>query len=82
MRPGDKAWSLAKAYALQGVAHHALFVVHPTLHFPMNSVNAITKSAVPMIRPLFQALLPHRVHAAAGQRRSQRRLDSRQRQGA
>ena len=57
--PGDKAWNLAKAYALQGAAYHALFVVHPTLHFPMDSVNAITKSAVPMIHPLFQALLPH-----------------------
>ena len=59
VRPGDKAWNLAKAYALQGAAYHALFVVHPTLHFPMDSVNAITKSAVPMIHPLFQALLPH-----------------------
>ncbi len=59
VRPGDKAWNLAKAYALQGAAYHGLFVVHPTLHFPMDSVNAITKTAVPMIHPLFQALLPH-----------------------
>ena len=59
VRPGDKAWNLAKAYACQGAAYHALFVVHPTLHFPMDSVNAITKTAVPMIHPLFQALLPH-----------------------
>ena len=59
VRPGDKAWNLAKAYACQGAAYHALFIVHPTLHFPMDSVNAITKSAVPMSHPLFQALLPH-----------------------
>jgi hypothetical protein len=57
--PGDKAWNLAKVYACQGAAYHALFVVHPALHFPMDSVNAITKTAVPHIHPLFQALYPH-----------------------
>ena len=65
VRPGDKAWNLAKAYALQGAAYHALFVVHPTIHFPMDSVNAITKTAVPMIHPLFQALLPHTAYTLA-----------------
>jgi hypothetical protein len=59
VRPGDKAWNLAKVYACQGAAYHALFVVHPALHFPMDSVNAITKTAVPQIHPLFQALFPH-----------------------
>lgn len=57
--PGDKAWNLAKVYACQGAAYHALFVVHPALHFPMDSVNAITKTSVPSIHPLFQALYPH-----------------------
>jgi len=57
--PKDKAWNLAKVYACQGAAYHALFVVHPALHFPMDSVNAITKTAVPQIHPLFQALFPH-----------------------
>jgi hypothetical protein len=57
--PSDKAWNLAKVYACQGAAYHALFVVHPALHFPMDSVNAITKTAVPQIHPLFQALFPH-----------------------
>lgn len=55
----DKAWNLAKVYACQGAAYHALFVVHPALHFSMDSVNAITKTAVPQIHPLFQALFPH-----------------------
>ena len=59
VRPTDKAWNLAKAYACQGAAYHALFVVHPVLHFPMDSVNAITKTSVPEIHPLFQALFPH-----------------------
>jgi hypothetical protein len=57
--PGDPAWNLAKIYALQGAAYHGLFVVHPALHFPMDSVNAITKTAVPQNHPLFQLLYPH-----------------------
>jgi hypothetical protein len=57
--PADSAWGLAKLYALQGAAYHALFVVHPALHFPMDSVNAITKTAVPIAHPLFQMLYPH-----------------------
>jgi hypothetical protein len=57
--PSDKAWNLAKVYACQGAAYHSLFVVHPALHFPMDAVNAITKTAVPKIHPLFQALYPH-----------------------
>ena len=59
VKPSDSAWSLAKIYALQGAAYHVLFVVHPALHFPMDSVNAITKSAVPIAHPLFQLLAPH-----------------------
>jgi hypothetical protein len=59
IRPGDPAWPLAKLYLLQGAAYHVQFVVHPALHFPMNAVNAITKSAVPVTHPLLQLLLPH-----------------------
>lgn len=59
VRPTDKAWNLAKVFACQGAAYHALFVVHPALHFPMDSVNAITKTSVPQIHPLFQTLFPH-----------------------
>lgn len=58
--PADtNAWGLAKAYLLQGAAYHILFVVHPALHFPPDTVNAITKSAVPKAHPLQKALLPH-----------------------
>lgn len=63
VRPTDKAWNLAKVYACQGAAHHALFVVHPALHFPMDSVNAITKTSVPQIHPLFQAIFPHTTYS-------------------
>lgn len=65
VKPGDPAWNLAKAYALQGASYHALFVVHPALHFPMDSVNAITKSAVPHTHPLFQLLYPHTSYTLA-----------------
>ena len=65
VRPGDPAWNLAKAYALQGASYIGLFVVHPALHFPMDSVNAITKTAVPRNHPLFQLLYPHSSYALA-----------------
>lgn len=63
--PADPAWNLAKAYALQGASYIGLFVVHPALHFPMDSVNAITKTAVPRNHPLFQLLYPHSSYALA-----------------
>lgn len=65
IRPSDSAWGLAKIYALQGAAYHMLFVVHPALHFPMDSVNAITKTAVPYTHPLFQLLYPHTSYTLA-----------------
>jgi hypothetical protein len=59
------AWNLAKVYVLQACAYHMLFVVHPALHFPMDSVNAITKTAVPHTHPLFQLLYPHTSYTLA-----------------
>ncbi|MGR4867960.1 hypothetical protein ACIPRI_03710 [Variovorax sp. LARHSF232] len=63
--PANQAWGLAKIYALQGAAYHMLFVVHPALHFPMDSVNAITKTAVPHTHLLFQLLYPHTSYTLA-----------------
>jgi hypothetical protein len=63
--PADNAWNLAKIYVLQACAYHMLFVVHPALHFPMDSVNAITKTAVPHTHPLFQLLYPHTSYTLA-----------------
>ena len=65
VHPGDPAWNLAKAYALQGASYIGLFIVHPALHFPMDTVNAITKTAVPHTHPLFQLLAPHSSYALA-----------------
>lgn len=63
--PADPAWNLAKAYALQAAAYIGLFVGHPALHFPMDSVNAVTKTSVPRNHPLFQLLFPHSTYALA-----------------
>lgn len=63
--PSDPAWNLAKAYALQGASYVGMFVVHPALHFPMDTVNAVTKTAVPRNHPLFQLLHPHSAYALA-----------------
>lgn len=58
----DTSFDIAMLYALQGASYHVLFVVHPALHFPMDSVNAITKTSVPMGHPLFQLFVPHSVY--------------------
>lgn len=63
--PTQPAWAAAKIFALQGAAYHILFVTHPAIHFPMDSVNAITKTAVPLTHPLFQLLIPHTNYALA-----------------
>ena len=63
--PKDSAWGLAKIYVLQGCAYHMLFVVHPALHFPMDTVNAVVKTTVPYTHPLFQVLMPHTSYSLA-----------------
>lgn len=52
-------WELAKYFVLQGGALCSTLVVHPLLHFPMDAVNAITKTALPKNHVLFQLLYPH-----------------------
>jgi len=61
----DSSFGIGSLYALQGASYHVLFVVHPALHFPMDSVNAITKTSVPMGHPLFQLFLPHSAYSLA-----------------
>ncbi len=55
---GD-AWSLAKYFVLQGGGLCATLVVHPNLHFPVDSINAISKTALPKDHVLFKLLHPH-----------------------
>ena len=55
---GD-AWELAKYFVLQGGALCATMVVHPLQHFPMDSINAVTKTALPKDHTLFKLLHEH-----------------------
>jgi hypothetical protein len=57
-RDGD-AWKLAKYFVLQGGALCATMVVHPLQHFPMDSINAVTKTALPKNHTLFKLLHEH-----------------------
>lgn len=52
-------WALAKFIVMQGASNHINVAEHPKLHFPMDAVNAVTKTAVPMDHILFQLLIPH-----------------------
>lgn len=53
------AWELSKYYALLGCAYRIVFSIHSTLHFPMDALNAITKTALPKENLVFQLLYPH-----------------------
>lgn len=52
-------WTLAKFIVMQGASNHINVAEHPKLHFPMDAINAITKTAVPKNHILFQLLIPH-----------------------
>lgn len=52
-------WKLAKFVAMQGASNHINVAEHPKLHFPMDAINAITKTAMPIDHVLFQLLIPH-----------------------
>lgn len=53
------AWELAKYFVLQGAATTLVLLSHPRVHFPMDSINAITKSLLPAGHPIREFLLPH-----------------------
>lgn len=55
---GD-AWELAKYFVLQGGALCSTLVTHPIQHFPNDSINAITKTALPKSHIIYKLLNPH-----------------------
>ncbi|WP_236518214.1 hypothetical protein [Sandaracinus amylolyticus] len=60
LRPGDgPSWELAKYFVLQGCSYGTLFTEHPNVHFPYDTINAITKGSIPTDHLLFQLLHPH-----------------------
>jgi hypothetical protein len=60
LKPGDgAAWTLAKYFVIQGAGHMICLNGHPASHFPYDTVNAVTTSALPMDHTLFRLLKPH-----------------------
>lgn len=60
LKPEDgDGWQLAKYFVLQGAGHVTTLAGHPATHFPYDTINAITKSAVPMRHVLFKLMFPH-----------------------
>ncbi len=53
------AWELAKYFAMQGASLRISLSAHANLHFPYDSINAISKSALPIDSVLLRLLLPH-----------------------
>jgi hypothetical protein len=53
------AWWLAKYFILQGAIHRINLVDHIKVHFPGDTINAITKSVLPRWHLVQQLLLPH-----------------------
>jgi hypothetical protein len=60
LTPQDvNAWSLAKHFVVQGVCIGITLCEHPRLHFPMDAINAISKTTLPQNHLLFKLLEPH-----------------------
>lgn len=59
VRPGDAAWELAKLFALQGASQHMVGCHHIPMHFPLDAVNAFTKSILPPDHLVARLLAPH-----------------------
>ncbi len=59
LRPRDPAWDLAQYFVLQGASNHLILLVHPQLHFPMDAVNAVSKTVLTRDHLLLRLLLPH-----------------------
>jgi hypothetical protein len=54
-----EAWRLAKYFALQGAIHRINLIDHTEVHFPSDTINAITKTDLPKRNLVFQLLQPH-----------------------
>lgn len=60
IQPKDaNAWELARYFVLQGAAIAVVAGIHPTVHFPMDAINALTKSVLPTGHLVRRLLEPH-----------------------
>lgn len=60
LEPKDgNAWELAKYFVLQGAAIRISSSAHANLHFPYDSINAVSKTCLPKDSVLLRLLKPH-----------------------
>jgi hypothetical protein len=60
VQPGDgDAWELAKYFVMQGAGITITLLKHPISHFPVDAINAITKTSLPTAHPIFKLIHPH-----------------------
>ena len=52
-------WFLAKYFVLQGAIHRINLIDHVKVHFPPDTINAVTKSVLPVWHVVSQLLMPH-----------------------
>ncbi|MEQ9366278.1 MAG: hypothetical protein RIF32_18710, partial [Leptospirales bacterium] len=55
----DGTWRLAKFYVIQAAATTIIFSAHALLHFPVDSLNAISLTTFPTDHVIFRLLDPH-----------------------
>ena len=55
----SNAWRLGKFFVTQAAATTIIFSAHALLHFPVDSINAVTLTSLPKDHPLFKLLYPH-----------------------
>lgn len=58
------SWQLARYFVMQGGHTRLVLISHPRLHFPMDVINAITRSVLPAGHRLYTLLEPHTVFTA------------------
>ena len=60
LRPQDgEAWRVARYFVLQGAIHRINLIDHPGVHFPADTINALTKSVLPKTNLIVRLLQPH-----------------------
>lgn len=60
LTPDDgEAWRDARYFVLQGAIHRINLIDHPGVHFPADTINALTKSVLPSSNIILRLLRPH-----------------------
>ncbi|MBC7520079.1 MAG: hypothetical protein H7268_03140 [Sandarakinorhabdus sp.] len=60
LTPQDgEAWRVARYFVLQGAIHRINLIDHPGVHFPADTINALTKSVLPKSNIILRVLQPH-----------------------